>query len=245
MVVGDIIIKFENVSKIYNINKKDSIVLNNISFNIKDGDFFGIVGNTGSGKSTILRLMNGYLTPDSGDIFLLNKKLDNKTKKDLVKKTSMIFQNYNLVSNLTVLENILLPTKIRKLNKTESLNKALDLLKYVGLLDHKDQYIKTLSGGQKQRVAIARSLITSPLVLLCDEPTSALDEKMSFEILNLLKDINKKYKTTIVIISHDLETIKHFCNKALILEEGKILDIVKLKPKNYNLLSYKERLLND
>lgn len=189
--------------------------------------------------------MNGFITPDEGEIYLLGQPLNKKTRKDLVKKTSMIFQNFNLVNNLTVLKNVLLPAKIRKKDGHESLLEARKLLSYVGLSEYEDKYIKELSGGEKQRVAIARSLMSNPKILLCDEPTSALDQSISIEILNLLKDINEKYETTIVFVSHNIETIKMLCTKALILNEGEVQDIIKLKSKPIINLTYKERLTND
>lgn len=224
---------------------KDNIILNNITFNIEEGEIFGIIGNTGAGKSTILRMINGYISPNSGNIKIFNQEINDKTKKSLVKDTSMIFQNYNLLKNLTVLDNVLLPTKLRKMDQKESLNEAIKLLGFVDLENKKDEYIKTLSGGEKQRVAIARSLITNPKILLLDEPTSALDRNISIDILNIIKKINEKHNTTIVIISHDIETIKSVANKVLILEEGKISKILKLKKKDLKPLNYEERLLDD
>src|SRR5699024_7077144 len=114
------------------------------------------------------------------------------------KNTSMIFQGFNLLSNLNVIDNVVLPAKLRGKNKIERIRKARELLSFVGLSNFEKSYIKTLSGGQKQRVAIARTLMTNPKIIFCDEPTSALDEKMSYEILKLLKDINEKFKATIV-----------------------------------------------
>lgn len=156
---------------------------------------------------------------------------------------AVIFQNYNLLHNLTVLDNVLLPLKIRKSEK--DYKKANELLNFVGLSDFINEYPKTLSGGQKQRVAIARSLITNPKILLCDEPTSALDINTSMDIISLLKEINIKYKTTIVLVSHQTDIIKSICNKALILNEGKIEDIVLIKEKVIERKSYQMRLRND
>lgn len=187
-------------------------------------------------------MINGFIKPDSGTIEIFGETINENTKKHLVKDTSMIFQNYNLLKNLSVLNNVLLPTRIRKEDKDESLLKALDILSFVGLLNKKDSYIKTLSGGEKQRVAIARSLITNPKILLLDEPTSALDPNMSIEILSIIKDINLKYNTTMVIISHDIETIKYIASRVLILDKGNISNIIKLNNQNIKPLSYEERL---
>lgn len=238
-------IRLENVTKNFLINGVESKILNSISISINRKEIYGLVGETGSGKSTILRLMNGFIKPDSGEIFLMDKKLDKTTKHDLVKDTSMLFQNFNLLGNLNVINNVLLPTKLRKGNKKENIEKAKELLNYVGLSNFEQAYIKNLSGGQKQRVAIARTLMTNPKLIFCDEPTSALDDKMSYEVLKLLKDINEEFETTIILVSHNISVIKALCNRVAIIESGKISEIVSLKTKNIAPVSYKEALLSD
>lgn len=238
-------IRLENVTKNFLINGVESKILNSISISINRKEIYGLVGQTGSGKSTILRLMNGFIEPDSGEIFLMDKKLDKTTKHDLVKDTSMLFQNFNLLGNLNVINNVLLPTKLRKGNKKEDIEKAKELLNYVGLSNFEQAYIKNLSGGQKQRVAIARTLMTNPRLIFCDEPTSALDDKMSYEVLKLLKDINEEFETTIILVSHNISVIKALCNRVAIIEDGKISEIVSLKTKNIAPVSYKEALLSD
>lgn len=238
-------IRFENVTKEFLIDGKESRVIDDVTLSIHKKEMFGLVGETGSGKSTILRLMNGFIEPDHGEIYLMGKKLDKTSKHDLVKDTSMIFQSFNLLGNLNVLENVFLPTKLRKGNKKDNIEKARELLYFVGLSDFEKSYIRTLSGGQKQRVAIARTLMTNPKLIFCDEPTSALDEKMSYEILKLLKEINEEFETTLVVVSHDIAVIKALCNRVAIIEDGGILDIVSLKTKKLSPLSYKEALLSD
>lgn len=238
-------IRFENVVKTFNINGQEAKIINGINLSIHKGDIYGLVGQTGSGKSTILRLMNGFLEPDSGNIYILGRELNKKTKHELVKDTSMIFQEFNLLNNLNVIDNVILPAKLRKERKDESIKKARELLYFVGLSSFEESYIKTLSGGQKQRVAIARTLMTNPKLIFCDEPTSALDEKMSYDILKLLKEINEKFGTTIVIISHDISVIKSLCNRVAIIDNGKILDELSLKANQLKPRSYREALLND
>lgn len=238
-------IRFENVTKKFLINGKESVIIEDINLSIDKKEIYGLVGETGSGKSTILRLMNGFIEPDYGDIFLMGKKLNKTTRHDLVKDTSMIFQGFNLLGNLNVIDNVLLPTKVRHGNKRDNLEKARELLCFVGLSDFEQAYIRNLSGGQKQRVAIARTLITNPKLVFCDEPTSALDEKMSYEILKLLKMINEEFETTIVLVSHDISVIKALCNRVSIIENGSILDTVHLKTKKLRPVSYKEALGHD
>lgn len=238
-------IRFEGVTKSFLINGKESKVISNIDLSINKKEIYGLVGETGSGKSTILRLMNGFIEPDNGKIYLMGKKLDKTTKHDLVKDTSMIFQAFNLLGNLNVINNVLLPTKLRRGNKKENIKKAKELLSFVGLSNFEQSYIRNLSGGQKQRVAIARTLMTNPKLIFCDEPTSALDEKMSYDVLKLLKDINEEFETTIVVVSHDISVIKALCNKVAIIEDARISDVLSLNTKKLAPISYKEALLSD
>lgn len=235
-------IRLENVSKKYAFDDRETAVLAGIDLSIQHGEIFGIVGETGSGKSTILRLMNGFIEPDGGSIFLMGEKLDRQSRHTLVKHTSMIFQSFNLLHNLNVLENVVLPATLRKENKQASRQRAAELLRFVGLADQAKSPIKHLSGGGKQRVAIARTLMTNPKLIFCDEPTSALDEKMTFEILQLLRDINTQFGTTIVLVSHDIAVIKALCHRVAIIEEGRVSDIIERKPAALTPLSYKEAL---
>ncbi len=238
-------IRFENVTKKYIINDKEIKVVDDVNLFIFKKEIYGLVGETGSGKSTILRLMNGFIEPDFGDIFLMGKKLDSTSKHELVKDTSMIFQGFNLLSNLNVMDNVILPAKIRKENKKNSIIKAKEILSFVGLSNFEQAYIRNLSGGQKQRVAIARSLMTRPQLIFCDEPTSALDEKMSYEILLLLRDINEQFETTIVLVSHNISVIKAICSRVGIIERGKLTNILPLEQKKIAPKSYKEAFLSD
>lgn len=238
-------IRLEKVTKSFLINGKPSLVLKDIDLSIGKKEIYGLVGETGSGKSTLLRLMNGFITPDKGSIYLMGQKLSPATRQELVKDTSMIFQGFNLLGNLNVIDNVLLPTRLRHGNKRDNLKKARELLSFVGLSEFESAYTRNLSGGQKQRVAIARTLITQPKLIFCDEPTSALDEKMSYEILKLLKMINEEFETTIVLVSHDISVIKALCNRVSIIEKGSILDTVSLTTEKLRPVSYKEALGHD
>ncbi len=238
-------IKIENVSKNFLINGKEERVIIDFNININKKEIFGLVGETGSGKSTLLRMLNGFIEPDCGKIYLMDRELNKESKHELVRDTSMIFQDFNLLGNLNVLDNVLLATKFRKGNKEDLIKRAREILEFVGLSDFERSYTRTLSGGQKQRVAIARTLMTSPKIILCDEPTSALDDKMSYEILKLLKEINEKFETTIVIVSHDISVIKALCSRVAIIEGGKIVEVLSLNPKEIHPISYKEALISD
>ena len=238
-------IKLKNINKSFPINGNETSVLTDINFEISKGDIFGIVGKTGAGKSTLLRLINGFTKPESGEIIFKGEILNNESRKKLVKHTSMIFQNYNLLNNLNVIDNVLLPVKLHKLNDEDYNKKAIDLLNFVGLSDFINSNISTLSGGQKQRVSIARALITKPDIIFCDEPTSALDDETSFEVLNLLKTINEKYNTTIVIVSHNINIINMMCNRIAIIEDGKVENIISKKAHKLEFKTYEEVLVNN
>ena len=238
-------IVLKDITKIFNINNSLIRVIDNINLSINRGEIFGLVGETGSGKSTILRLMNGFIKADEGQVYLMGEKLDRKSKYRLVKDTSMIFQSFNLLGNLNVIENVILPARLRKGDRLEDLKRAREILSFVGLGNFEGAYIRNLSGGEKQRVAIARTLMIQPKIIFCDEPTSALDENMTYEILKLLRDINKEFGTTIALVSHDISVIKALCNRVAIIENGKIANIIGLKAKELRPISYKEALVYD
>jgi len=233
-------IELRNVTKIYPINGQDEIIIDRVDLRIRQGEIFGLVGETGSGKSTLLRMMTGFIEPEAGEIFLLGQKLDHASKHPLVRHTSMIFQSFNLLGNLNVLDNVLLPCRLRQRIDRASQARAMELLDFVGLTPYAKAEIRTLSGGQKQRVAIARALMIQPKVIFCDEPTSALDERMSGEILMLLRDINRRFGTTIVLVSHDISVIKALCDRVAIIQAGRIEAIHPLAPGEIRPISYQE-----
>jgi D-methionine transport system ATP-binding protein len=227
-------IKIKNLYKTFFFKKKSISVLENINLEIKPKKIFGLVGNTGSGKTTLLNIMIGILEPDNNNQTIIQKKFDKY-------QSSMIFQNFNLLNNINVLDNILLPLKIRKTIKKDTMKKVLEIINFVGLKKFIYLYPKHLSGGQKQRVAIARSLVYEPKIIFCDEPTSSLNQESTQKVLELFYLINKKFKTTIVLVSHDVSVIKTLCSEVAILEKKKIEKIIFLKPSyNFKTISYKE-----
>lgn len=230
-------IVLKNVCKSY--DKRE--VLKDINLEIKEGEIFGIVGLSGAGKSTLARLFNKLEDIDSGSILVFGldlKKASGESLYELRKKTSMIFQNFNLLSSRTVYGNIALPLELDKsITKDEKEKRINDVLELVELVDKKDSYINKLSGGQKQRVAIARALVTKPRILLSDESTSALDPITANNILDLIKKINRELNITIIMITHQMEVIKKMCDKIAVLKDGKIIESgdireIFLKPKN-------------
>ena len=218
------------------------LAVNDVSLDIEQGDIYGIMGLSGAGKSTLIRLLNRLEEPTSGEILVRHEIIDRKKKKSLGyenknilkfntrllreyrKKTGMIFQHFNLLNSKNVADNIAFPLQISGWKKRDIKKRVDELLEIVGLSDKKLNYPEQLSGGQKQRVAIARALANNPQLLLSDEATSALDPRTTNSILELLKDINKKFGITIILITHQMEVIKKICNKAAIMSDGQIIE---------------------
>ena len=217
-------IKIANLNKYYGNTK----ILSDVNIHMQKGEIFGIIGHSGAGKSTLLRCINRLETYEDGSILVEDKEVKDLSENELRflrKDLGMIFQHFSLLERKTVFENVALPLECFKYPK-EEINKRVDeLLKLVGIDDKKNQKPRNLSGGQKQRVAIARALALNPKVLLCDEATSALDPNTTKSILNLLQDINKKLKITIIMVTHQMEVIKQICSRVAIMEGGKVLEI--------------------
>lgn len=230
----------KEVTKKFDINGVDTVIIDRVNLSIREKEIFGLVGGTGSGKSTILRMMTGFIEPDGGVIELMGQRLDHRSRHRLVQDISMIFQGFHLLGNANVLENVVLPTRLRKGDRRQNVQRGRELLSFVGLADHENATIRSLSGGQKQRVAIARALMTRPRIIFCDEPTSALDEQRSYEILKLLKEINETFGTTMVLVSHNISVIKALCHRVAIIEDGDIQDIIALQPGEIRPTTYQE-----
>ena len=239
----DSFIKIRNLVKKYKLNNgQELLAVNVVSLDIEQGDIYGIMGLSGAGKSTLIRLLNRLEEPTSGEILVRHEIVDRKKKKSLGyenknilkfntrllreyrKKTGMIFQHFNLLNSKNVADNIAFPLQISGWKKRDIKKRVDELLEIVGLSDKKLNYPEQLSGGQKQRVAIARALANNPQLLLSDEATSALDPRTTNSILELLKDINKKFGITIILITHQMEVIKKICNKAAIMSDGQIIE---------------------
>ena len=219
--------ELKNISKIYKVQTNENHAIDDISLELNRGEIIVILGPSGSGKSTLLNLLSGIDTPTKGKIFFEGKRLDEYTLDELTEyrrnHLGFIFQSYNLISNLTIKENIELGAYLSKnpLNIDE-------MIKAVGLEGHKYKYPYQLSGGQMQRVAIARALAKNPDVLFCDEPTGALDEEMGKNILSVLQNMNQKYKTTMIIVTHN-PSIADMANTVIKMNSGKIVEIKKNK----------------
>ena len=218
------ILKVENLTKVYGKGESKVTAVDNVSFSVEKGEFLAIVGSSGSGKSTLLHLLGGVDRPTSGKVYVDGKDIYNLSDDNLAifrrRQVGIIYQFYNLIPILNVEENITLPCDLDG-NKVDE-QRLQELLKNLGLENRKKHLPNELSGGQQQRVSIGRALINNPAIILADEPTGNLDSKSSEEIVELLKLTNKKYKQTIIMITHNLE-IASEADRVLTIEDGKII----------------------
>lgn len=209
-------LEIKNLCKSYDDNK----VLDNISFNVENGEVVAIIGGSGCGKSTLLRCINHIEELTSGEILFNGTNINDIPNYH--QKVGMVFQQFNLFPHLNVLDNIILaPVKLKIMNKTEAIKKARKLLKDINLLDKEKSYPNNLSGGEQQRVAIIRTLMMNPDVILFDEPTSSLDPEMTKEVLELIKKLVDT-NMTILIVSHELKFVKEVSKRVIFLNKGKI-----------------------
>ena len=217
------LIEVRDLYKIYNPGENEVRALDGVSFSVNQGEFIAIIGPSGSGKSTLLHILGGVDKPTSGEVFMDGQNVFQKNEEQLAvfrrRQVGLIYQFYNLLPVLNVTENITLPVLLdgRKVNE-ERLDELLDILKLKGRENHLPNQ---LSGGQQQRVSIGRALMNAPAVVLADEPTGNLDSKNSQEIIDLLKLSNKRFKQTLIVITHD-ENIALQADRIIAIEDGKI-----------------------
>lgn len=213
----------KNVEKVYKSGEVETKALENINLEIYDGEFIVILGPSGSGKSTLLNVISGLDTPSSGEIFYNSEKISdyNEDKLTLFRRKNLgfIFQQYNLLQNLTVKGNIEIGSAI-----SETPLDIDEVLEAVNMTSEKDKYPYQLSGGQQQRVSIARSIAKNPKILFCDEPTGALDENTGRQVLELIQNMNEKYKTTTVVITHN-PNIAQMANRVVKMNSAKIVEV--------------------
>jgi putative ABC transport system ATP-binding protein len=219
-------LQVNELKKIFKSGDTNVMAVDNVSFNVPDGKFVSIVGRSGSGKSTLLSLLGALDKPTSGSIVVGEKDITKLHDHDLIKyrgrKIGFVFQSYNLVPNLTALENVMLPMEFAKTPKKQRIQRAKELLDQVGLKNDKQaRKPGRLSGGEQQRVAIARALANKPQLILADEPTGNLDSQTGKMIFDLLHNLARTEKTTIVTVTHDL-SIAGRTDMTFTLEDGKI-----------------------
>lgn len=220
-------IKFENISKTY--DKTKHLALSDINVQIDDGEFIFIVGKSGAGKSTFIKLLLKELEPTTGQIFIDNEDITKLKKRQapyLRRKIGVVYQDYRLLSEKTVYENIAFAMEIIEKNKVEIKKQVPEVLKLVGLSHRANYFPEQLSGGEQQRVAIARAIINQPSIIICDEPTGNLDPNTSVGIMNILKTINST-GTTILMATHDKDIVDLMQTRVISLHGGKIVSDMK------------------
>ena len=214
-------IKLENLVKEYKLGSETTYALDNISLDVEEGEIVVILGPSGSGKTTLLNCMSGLEKVDSGKIIYDGKDVakyrDRKITKFRKDNIGFIFQTYNLLENLNVYENVLVGANLGKQK-----NEVLDIIDTVGLKRHKEKYVHQLSGGEQQRVSIARAIAKNAKIMFCDEPTGALDEKTGKKVLEALVEVNNKYNTTMIIITHN-PGIQYIGDRIIRMNSGKII----------------------
>jgi D-methionine transport system ATP-binding protein len=222
------VIRFVDVHKSYRVGGKDIPALEPFHLEIADGEVFGIIGHSGAGKSTLIRLINLLERPSGGRILIDDTDittLPDPALRAARQRIGMIFQHFNLLSSQTVVENIAFPMRIAGGKDPATIRARVDeLLQRVGLGAHADKYPSQLSGGQKQRVGIARALANRPSILLCDEATSALDPQTTASVLDLLAEINRELKLTIVLITHEMDVVRRVCDRVAVLDTGRMVE---------------------
>ncbi|MBU5467258.1 ATP-binding cassette domain-containing protein [Virgibacillus sp. MSJ-26] len=246
-------ISIKGLSKIFTSKDRKTTAVDDLTLDIKKGEIFGVIGYSGAGKSTFVRLLNRLEEPSSGEVYINDRDMTTLEANDLRlarQNIGMIFQHFNLLWSRTVAENIAFPLEIAKVPKEDQTKRVKELIDLVGLTGKESSYPSQLSGGQKQRVGIARALANEPSVLLCDEATSALDPETTKSILELLVDINKKLGLTIILITHEMHVIRKICDRVAVMESGRIVEIgnvldVFSKPKQLVTKKFVSQIMGD
>ena len=218
------ILRVENLKKVYGKGDAEVKAIDDVSFEIEEGEFVAIIGPSGSGKTTLLHTIAGLEKPTSGKVYFYDKSIYEMKKRDLTilrrQKIGIIYQFYNLIPTLNVEENITLPVELDR-QKVDR-KKLKEITTFLGIENRRKHLPNEISGGQQQKVAIGRALMINPTIILADEPTGNLDTKSSNEIIQLLKKTNKEYKQTIIMITHNLEIAKQ-ADRIIQIEDGKIV----------------------
>ena len=219
------ILKIDSIEKYYGNKGNILIAIDDVSFEVQKGEFVGVMGPSGSGKTTLLNVIATIDEVSSGHIYLNGKDLTEINKKEIGRfrreNLGFIFQDFNLIDTLTIHENIALALTINKTNKNEIDGKVNSVAKELGIEEILTKYPYEVSGGQKQRTACARALITNPKLILADEPTGALDSRSAQMLIEMISSLNKDFKATILMVTHDSFTAS-YCDRILFIKDGKI-----------------------
>lgn len=227
------IIRVKNLVREYQIHEGNiNTALQGVTLDIYDGEFLAITGHSGSGKTTLLNLIGLIDKPDKGEIWIGNRdvsKLSEKEKEDLrLKSTAFIFQFFNLIDNYTALENIAFQLQLQGYGGRPAREKAFQILDFLGLKGMADLYPRVLSGGEQQRIAAGRAIAKDSTIILADEPTAHLDSKNSQNIISLLRDINLRFKKTIILVTHE-EAYARQADRMVVLQDGRVTKIESIK----------------
>ena len=231
------LITCEHLSKYYQVGDVLVKALDDVSFEIDEGEFVVIVGASGAGKSTLLNILGGMDSPTKGSFYVRGQDIAQYKDRQLAKyrreDIGFVFQFYNLIGSLTCLENVMMASSI-----ASNPRNPMQVVKQVGLAHRLNNFPSGLSGGEQQRVAIARAIVKNPLLLLCDEPTGALDSKTGMQIIDLLKNISSKEKKTIIIVTHN-STFTEIADRVIRIQDGHIIENYKNEsPKEANQISW-------
>ena len=220
------IIKIENLRKVYPVGKERIVALNNISFDIEEGEICCILGTSGSGKSTLLNQLAGLEKPTKGSVTIGKTNIsvlsETRLAKFRQKYIGFVFQSYNLLPAYTALENVAMPLMFRGVPREQRQKAAAEMLALVGLEKRRDHYPSQMSGGQQQRVGIARAFVARPAVVYADEPTGNLDSKTTLEVMEMIRSFARKFRQTIVMVSHDPQ-MAEYADRILTLKDGEII----------------------
>ncbi|MEV5883395.1 ATP-binding cassette domain-containing protein [Streptomyces sp. NPDC052020] len=221
------------LTKVYRSRGREVTALDGVDLHVREGEVYGVIGQSGAGKSSLIRCINLLERPTSGTVTVAGQDLTalagrgpraGRELRQARSRIGMVFQHFNLLSSRTVQDNVELPLEILGTSGKERSRKALELLDLVGLADKAKSYPAQLSGGQKQRVGIARALAGDPKVLLSDEATSALDPETTRSILQLLRDLNRQLGLTVLLITHEMDVVKSICDSAALMDKGRVVE---------------------
>lgn len=240
------ILEIQSLQKYYGKSENQTKALDGITFQVAEGEFLGIMGSSGSGKSTILNCIAMVTQPTKGQIFMKGIEITAKGGAHLAdyrgKKIGYLFQNFELLDNLTGRENILLPLSIHGVSKEDGKKQMDSLIKYLEIQDVMDKFPGQMSGGQQQRIAAARALVMNPEILLADEPTGALDSKNAKTLMEKLKGLNREKNTAILMVTHDSNAAS-YCSRILFIQDGKIFHELRRRLPEETQQQFYERIL--